>query len=227
MLEAGVVISYEEMCRQEGKRLQKGMNFQRGRPNAVFLMSRRPNAPYSDMVEEDGAVLIYQGHDARPAPGIEPKLVDQPLTNPDGSPTDNGKFFEVAQAAKRGETARRVHVYEKIQTSIWTFNGAFALVDAWVEKAAGRQVCKFKLRLVANQDASPHPRLEENPRVIPGEVKAAVWKRDGGKCARCGRADNLHFDHIIPYSKGGTSLTVENIQVLCARHNLSKGARIA
>jgi 5-methylcytosine-specific restriction endonuclease McrA len=34
------------------------------------------------------------------------------------------------------------------------------------------------------------------------------------------------FDHILPLSKGGTSLKAENIQLLCARHNLSKSAKI-
>jgi 5-methylcytosine-specific restriction endonuclease McrA len=39
-------------------------------------------------------------------------------------------------------------------------------------------------------------------------------------------ADELHFDHVLPFSKGGTSLKVENVQLLCARHNLSKSAKI-
>ncbi|NGZ96803.1 MAG: hypothetical protein CV089_11890 [Nitrospira sp. WS110] len=51
-------------------------------------------------------------------------------------------------------------------------------------------------------------------------------KRDGGKCCVCDAMDELHFDHILPFSKGGTSLTAENIQLLCARHNLQKRASI-
>jgi 5-methylcytosine-specific restriction endonuclease McrA len=31
-------------------------------------------------------------------------------------------------------------------------------------------------------------------------------------------------DHIVPISKGDTSDTADNIQLLCARHNLVKGA---
>jgi len=58
------------------------------------------------------------------------------------------------------------------------------------------------------------------------EVKLEVWARDRGKCVICGATDELHFDHDLPYSKGGTSLTASNVQLLCARHNLSKGSKI-
>ena len=43
----------------------------------------------------------------------------------------------------------------------------------------------------------------------------------------CGSEENLHFDHIIPFSRGGSSLTANNVQLLCARHNLEKRDRIA
>ncbi len=42
---------------------------------------------------------------------------------------------------------------------------------------------------------------------------------------QCGSSENLHFDHIIPFSKGGSSKTASNIQLLCAKHNLKKGAK--
>jgi len=68
--------------------------------------------------------------------------------------------------------------------------------------------------------------LVERSRIIPTSVKLDVWARDGGRCVFCGATDELHFDHIVPYSKGGTSLKVENIQLLCARHNIEKSAKI-
>jgi len=61
-------------------------------------------------------------------------------------------------------------------------------------------------------------------RHIPQDVKIAVSVRDQGRCRQCGSAENLHFDHIIPYSRGGAN-TVDNIQLLCATCNLRKGAR--
>jgi 5-methylcytosine-specific restriction endonuclease McrA len=62
--------------------------------------------------------------------------------------------------------------------------------------------------------------------MIPPEIKQFVFKRDGGKCVVCGAGDNLHFDHVLPYSRGGSSLVAANIQLLCARHNLQKRDRI-
>jgi 5-methylcytosine-specific restriction endonuclease McrA len=57
-------------------------------------------------------------------------------------------------------------------------------------------------------------------------VKDDVWERDKGKCVLCGSCDELHFDHVIPFSKGGTSLKADNVQLLCARHNLEKRDKI-
>jgi 5-methylcytosine-specific restriction endonuclease McrA len=37
-------------------------------------------------------------------------------------------------------------------------------------------------------------------------------------------SDNL--DHIIPWSKGGSSNIADNIQLLCGRHNLEKHDKI-
>jgi len=85
-------------------------------------------------------------------------------------------------------------------------------------------VFKVKYRILQT-NLSLKPVLD-NDRLIPSAVKLAVWKRDQGHCIKCGSEDNLHFDHIIPYSKGGSSLVAENIQILCARHNLEKSDRI-
>ncbi len=41
-----------------------------------------------------------------------------------------------------------------------------------------------------------------------------------------GPTKNLRFDHDIPFSKGGSSLTAANIRLLCAKHNLEKSDKI-
>jgi HNH endonuclease len=64
---------------------------------------------------------------------------------------------------------------------------------------------------------------QRNSRSIPQDVKIAVSARDGGKCRQCGSTQELHFDHVIPWSKGGAN-TVANIQLLCGPCNRRKGA---
>lgn len=60
---------------------------------------------------------------------------------------------------------------------------------------------------------------------IPEDVKFEVWRRDGGKCVICGSQNNLEFDHIIPFSKGGSS-TARNLQLLCQNCNRHKSDKI-
>jgi len=118
------IISYLEMCRREGMSLQRGMNFALGRDHSVILMSVRRNAPYRDRLEDDGNTLIYEGHDeprSRLVP--EPKTVDQPLSTPSGTLTENGKFDRAAQGFKSGQRPpERVRVYEKLHQGIWSYN---------------------------------------------------------------------------------------------------------
>lgn len=224
------VLSYIEMCQREGASLQAGMNFGLGGNHSVILMSVRPNAPYRDRLEDGGTTLIYEGHDMpRTAACPNPKVVDQPLKTHTGKPTQNGKFSSAAHAAKnQTRPPERVRVYEKIRPGIWAYNGIFHLVDAWTERDHFRTVCKFKLLAVeGDEDLSQPVRLTaERRRIIPSQVKLEVWQRDAGKCSMCGATDELHFDHILPYSRGGTSVTAANVQLLCARHNLAKSDSI-
>jgi hypothetical protein len=206
------------------------MNFRMRGDHSVILMSVHPNAPYRDRLEENGEVLIYEGHDVpRTTDNRNPKLVDQPEKNPTGRLTENGKFHAAAVAYKNGDAPpERVRVYEKIKKGIWSYNGVFHLVDSWIEPDDHRNVFKFKLVAVEGDEDFSKPVKTDMPhrRVIPTSVKLEVWKRDGGKCVKCGETNELHFDHILPYAKGGTSITPDNVQLLCMRHNLQKSDKI-
>ncbi len=228
----GDIISHNQMCSEEGFSLQKGMNFRAKGRVTVILMSLREGAPYADRVEDDGEVLIYEGHDVPRNLARSPKTVDQPQYTPAGSLTENGKFFHAAMRYKDGkQPAEVIKVYEKIKKGIWAYNGVFELIDAWIEKSEGRNVFKFRLHVTDKTIDEKENRIVEltdldHNRMIPTDVKLEVWKRDKGICVQCGSNDNLHFDHILPFSKGGTSLKAENIQLLCARHNLEKTNKI-
>lgn len=224
------IISYLEMCQREGVSLQRGMNFELRDNHSVILMSLRTNSPYADRLEDDGTTLIYEGHDVpRSTQNLNPKTVNQPEYTPAGCLTQNGHFHLAAQAFRSGKREpERVRVYEKIKQGIWSYNGIFHLVDSWQESSEGRQVFKFKLVAVEGEEdfSIPVPSNSKPRRIIPTWVKLEVWKRDGGKCTMCGSEEDLHFDHIIPWSKGGSSSTPENIQLLCGKHNLQKRDRI-
>ena len=66
---------------------------------------------------------------------------------------------------------------------------------------------------------------DEPSRRISQRVMDRVWNRDGGKCVECGSNEKLEFDHIIPFSKGGSN-TYRNIQLLCESCNRSKSNKI-
>jgi 5-methylcytosine-specific restriction endonuclease McrA len=72
--------------------------------------------------------------------------------------------------------------------------------------------------IIAEEDA-------ERTRRVSRQVRRIVWQRDGGRCVECEVGYDLHFDHIIPWSKGGSN-EVENIQLLCVNCNLRKAANI-
>ncbi len=68
-------------------------------------------------------------------------------------------------------------------------------------------------------------------RHISADVRAAVYKRDGGVCTfvsddgqRCGCRHALQYDHIVAVADGGPS-TVENLRLLCPAHNQLEAER--
>ena len=104
------------------------------------------------------------------------------------------------------------------------------ILDYWYEQDNyNRNVFVFVLEeseFDLEDDELKENTLRPRSRIIPSSVKKEVWERDKGKCVICGSTDELHFDHDLPYSKGGTSITKDNVRILCARHNLEKSAKI-
>ena len=136
----GDVISHSHMAIIEGVALQRGMNYRVRGGLSIFLMSLRKGAPYADQVQQNGEILIYEGHDAKKNVVPIPKAADQPMYSPKGKLTENGIFFEAAVKYREGNApAELIKVYEKIKDGIWVYNGIFELVDAWQEKAENRR----------------------------------------------------------------------------------------
>lgn len=207
----GEVISWAGLLRRECvDDLWGGMHPFEQKEHSVILMSTGPEAKFPNEVHDNGKTLIYCGQ-------------KQPAVK--GEVLGNNAWFERAAHAHRdhGEVARAVRVYEKIEAGKWTYNGLFSLVDCWREANDG-----FRFRLVVQEPAKPTVKQSSLPwnRVIPTGVKREVWARDEGRCQQCHNDMNLQFDHVIPFSKGGSSLTAANIQILCVDCNARKSDSI-
>lgn len=104
----------------------------------------------------------------------------------------------------------------------YTYEEAIELFEETrrIEKKAKLKKIKRKISQKVYELYSDIPTDDER-KPIQDDVKMTVWQRDNGKCVKCGGRENLEFDHIIPFSKGGSN-TERNIQLLCESCNREK-----
>lgn len=220
------IVEWYDIARKEHVS-QKGMNYGINPNYSIILMSRRDNAPYNDRIYPDGVTIEYEGHDV---PNDSSKEHDQEPYTASGSLTENGKFIQAVEKYKKTGVSEKVKVYEKIIPNRWSLKGMFDLVDYKTVSDGKRNVFRFILKLnesdPENIGATTDVRELPHTRLIPSSVKQEVYIRDGGKCVLCGSTENLHFDHDLPFSKGGTSLSADNIRILCQKCNLKKSDKI-
>jgi len=225
------ILSYREMCDAENAQtLQRGMNYRLNLAYSVILMSQRSSASYNDKIYSDGVTIEYEGHDiSKKSYAHDPKRENQPEKLPTGRLTQNGLFIKAVTDYKNQKQAPEiVKVYEKVFPGVWSLKGFFDLIDYKIVSNNARNVYRFILKLSDKQLGGTDnvKKLLKHHRLIPSVVKKEVWKRDSGKCVICGEKKNLHFDHDLPFSKGGTSLTSKNVKLLCMKHNLQKSDKI-
>lgn len=220
------------MCDAENvQTLQRGMNYRLNQNYSVILMSQRRNAPYADSILADGLTIEYEGHDTpKTSSKINPKKLNQPRITKSGKLTQNGLFAKaVDDFNSHKRNSEIVRVYEKILPGVWSEKGFFRLTNYKIVTVNNREVFRFFLEETEvdfNINGLYENKLRQRSRIIPSEIKKIVWERDKGRCVLCGSSDELHFDHDLPYSKGGTSITPDNVRILCARHNLQKSDKI-
>ena len=217
------------MCEIENvQTLQRGMNFRMNPSYSVLLMSQKSNAPYSDKIHSDGITIEYEGHDIAKNYSENSKEQDQPEKLPSGKLTQNGYFIKAVNEYKENKKQPElVKVYEKIFSGVWSLKGYFDLIDYKIVHDGKRNVFRYILKLSNRKENTGIENIKlEHTRLISSEIKRVVWKRDQGKCVLCGDSKNLHFDHDLPFSKGGTSLYANNVRLLCMTHNLQKSDKI-
>jgi Holliday junction DNA helicase RuvB len=80
-------------------------------------------------------------------------------------------------------------------------------------------IAEAALKMLASNEAKQE--VSESRDAIPSTIRREVWRRDEGKCRKCGSRTNLEYDHIIPVSRGGSN-TARNIELLCETCNRAK-----
>ena len=66
--------------------------------------------------------------------------------------------------------------------------------------------------------------LRKHTRRVPRDVMFKVVRRDGQICQKCFQPvpdDQIEFDHMIPYAKGGAT-TADNLRLMCRDCNREK-----
>jgi hypothetical protein len=112
------------------------------------------------------------------------------------------------------------------QNRVYEVSGSYSVEEQRLlvlEEADKERKLFEKLKMKHDSESSREIKYERLR--IPEEVRIAVWRRDQGKCARCGSREHLEYDHILPVSKGGSN-TVRNIELLCEKCNREKGAQV-
>ena len=103
----------------------------------------------------------------------------------------------------------------------WIVSYLLELVRVYAQARESSERITFDMVTRALKTMESDEQANQRREVISSEVKREVWRRDNGRCAQCGSQERLEYDHIIPYSKGGSN-TARNIQLLCEACNRAK-----
>jgi 5-methylcytosine-specific restriction endonuclease McrA len=106
--------------------------------------------------------------------------------------------------------------------------------QGWPAAQAVNPAVQNVVQLRSRRVPDGKPQGEERKRSsIPRSVKQEVWRRDDGRCRKCGINDDesmrrtgehLQYDHIWPWSLNGAD-TAGNIQLLCGTCNRTKSSK--
>lgn len=129
-------------------------------------------------------------------------------------------------AAQRQLVIRAIHQgWRPLDSGPRTIQANTALLEMGYVAAAAGLLCSWAAAM--GDELLEHTQPPRSPRKpkIPASVRDVVFERDGYACRRCSSMEDLSLDHVIPSSRGGSD-DESNLQTLCMRCNISKGARL-
>lgn len=138
-------------------------------------------------------------------------------------PQDNIEACKLIFLAERITQVTGVAVLEEDE-EFYSIKNTLAEVLSESEVRIAQQRADEEFAELTSQEGQAQDAQQERS-AIPSAVRREVWRRDGGKCTRCGSRENLEYDHIIPVAKGGSN-TARNIELLCEACNRLKSDSI-
>jgi hypothetical protein len=177
-----------------------------------------------EQLEEAGIVGPFEGSKARQVLIADERSLEQILNNLNSLTFSRYEIFyerfkEEIEIRKLEYKKQKIEEEERIEKE--------KIKRKMLEKERKRRLHKEALNelIESGEVFNEFTNNEGKRESIPQDVMDKVWNRDGGRCARCGSQENLEFDHIIPFSKGGAT-TYRNIQLLCKKCNIDKSNKI-
>jgi len=107
-----------------------------------------------------------------------------------------------------------------------------ALLEEALDLLLNREARRRGLTARRRRRATGSPAQPADPDHVPGEVRAAVWTRDEGRCqwplhdgGICGATCRVEIDHVHPKARGGPP-ALANLRLLCKPHNLEAARQV-
>ena len=119
------------------------------------------------------------------------------------------------------------NVCETCEGTLYSFGEELDL-DLCEECLSKVQAQMLKGLIPLNQGKKDSIILEEITTIrkaITEKERQAIFDRNNWRCVECGSEENLQVDHIIPFSKGGTT-DLDNLQTLCRTCNRKKSNKV-
>ncbi len=211
-----------------------------------IILRARPQFPPGDLI---GFLMSLRPHAAADGPAWTVSVSISDRRNPQAIPMALEPFLSASQYERSFLEPICLASLETLSQSpasppderLWLFRDDI-YAAAREPRASEREEVLLRIKALHFQTSDSLKRLREqvanfeavesltknrtSRQPIPDDVKLLVWTRDGGVCVKCGASKELHFDHIIPLSRGGGD-QAENIQLLCRACNLAKSTRLA
>jgi hypothetical protein len=133
-------------------------------------------------------------------------------------------FDQVADEFAQGKVLKE-DVFDEAVRLMHLAPGTWEEIEGYTEEDVGCRIFGHVCPVFwAASGATETEAGRRQGRSIPRSIMLKVVRRDNHVCQECHNYvpdDQIEFDHVIPYSKGGPT-TVENLRLLCRSCNRKK-----